>query len=149
VAEKLILAVKTVVIAVLYERCLGVCRSIDCKVALLHGCCIARQNFRKISFELLPQMIAHATGHPAAKTVAEMPYAEAEVALFFATLPDGFDQAKAVINKSIERQLAAQAPLAVGAPPHRAGDRLRSRTQRFATVNPSPVKNPEAIEPSP
>jgi hypothetical protein len=67
----------------------------------------------RFQFALLSTIIAHAARHPNAKTVAEIPYAEAETALFFATLPDGFDQAKAVMNKLIEGRLAAQAPLAV------------------------------------
>jgi hypothetical protein len=68
----------------------------------------------RFRFERLPKIIAYALPHPAAKTVAEGPHAKGEVALFFATLPDGFGPARAVMNDLIDRELAAQTLLAVG-----------------------------------
>ena len=69
----------------------------------------------RFQFKLLRENIACALLHSDAKTVKEWPYAQAEVALFFATLPDGFGAATAVMNHLLDRQLAAQTPLAVGA----------------------------------
>ena len=68
----------------------------------------------RFRFGLLPKLIASAYRHPAAKTVAELPYSEGETALFFATLPDGFGPASAVMNHLIDRELAAQTLLVVG-----------------------------------
>ena len=68
----------------------------------------------RFSFKPFPRLIACAHRHAAAKTVAEMPYAQAETALFFATLPDGVGPATAVMKSLLDRQLATQSLLAVG-----------------------------------
>jgi Glycosyl transferase family 2 len=79
----------------------------------------------RFNFSPLPRVIANAHRHAAAKTVSEMPYAQAETALFFATLPDGFGPATAVMKDLINRQLAAQTLLTVGNREiHRLGRRI-------------------------
>jgi Glycosyl transferase family 2 len=68
----------------------------------------------RFRFELLPELIAYAHWHPAAKTVGEWPYVKGEVALLFATLPDGFARATALMNDLISEELAAQKMLVLG-----------------------------------
>jgi glycosyltransferase involved in cell wall biosynthesis len=68
----------------------------------------------RFRFELLPELIAYAHRHSAAKTVVEGVYCKGEVALFFATLPDGFDRATAVMNDLVRQELAAQTLLMLG-----------------------------------
>jgi glycosyltransferase involved in cell wall biosynthesis len=61
------------------------------------------QHFR---FEFVSELIAYAHRHPDAKTVGKWLYGKGEVALLFATLPDGFQAATAVIKDLIDRDLA-------------------------------------------
>ena len=68
----------------------------------------------RFRFELLPELIAYAHRHSAAKTVREWPYAKGEAALIFATLPDGFGRATEVMNDLISEELAAQTLLVLG-----------------------------------
>jgi glycosyltransferase involved in cell wall biosynthesis len=68
----------------------------------------------RFRIQLLPELIAYAHRHPSAKTVVEWPYVRGEVALLFATLPDGFGRASKIMNELIRDELAAQSLLALG-----------------------------------
>ena len=68
----------------------------------------------RFHFALLPELIAYVNWHSAAKTVEGWPYSKGEVALLFATLPDGFGPATAVMNDLISQGLAAQTLLGLG-----------------------------------
>jgi hypothetical protein len=68
----------------------------------------------RFRIQLLPELIAYAHRHPTAKTVGEWPYVKGEVALLFATLPDGFGRATELMNELIRQELAAQSLLVLG-----------------------------------
>ena len=68
----------------------------------------------RFRIQLLPELIVYAHRHPTAKTVGEWPYVKGEVALLFATLPDGFGRATELMNELIRQELAAQSLLVLG-----------------------------------
>jgi glycosyltransferase involved in cell wall biosynthesis len=72
--------------------------------------CMDLALWRKISerfqFALLPEPIAYAYRHPAAKTQERWLHARGEVALLFATMPDGFERASAMMNTLIDHMIA-------------------------------------------
>jgi glycosyltransferase involved in cell wall biosynthesis len=62
----------------------------------------------RFRFKLLPESIAYAHRHPGAKTLAKIPYCYGELALFLATLPDGFDAAANTMTKLISEEIDKQ-----------------------------------------
>jgi Glycosyl transferase family 2 len=60
---------------------------------------------QRFQFEFISELIAYAHRHPDAKTVGKWLYGKGEVALLFATLPDGFEAATAVMKDLIDRDI--------------------------------------------